>query len=348
MVVDYWVFDVINGLAGRFPWLDMLGRLLAVYGLLVLMLLALAALWWPRVSSAHRRRYLVSLLISGALCAVLALGEWALTTCLLHHDLRSRPYNARWVTVLVTDGSHFSFPAWPLVLAMALGLPTYARFRRLGTAMVWGTVAIGFALVFVGSNYPVDVITGIMLGGVTGLTASALAARAELTAPRKRFVGLLWVGLLLWAGIMAVAIKPSQSENIAPAAATGSGVSVTPPPAVTRALQPIAGSATLTLQAATNRHLTAASLRIVLPTSAVSLPTVEALARNLMNGMYAHWPALGLATVDVSAQFPQGVGEHVGTLYTATVARAQWPSGGFSPDMKLPGKKFYHTQFLTH
>lgn len=347
MHIDYWFFDLINGIAGRYPLLDLLGRWLAVYGLLALVLVVLALLWWPQWSRDERRRVLVGMLTAVAVCALLMAIEWWVTTQLLHHDLRARPATSRWATLLITGETHLSFPAWPVVISVALAWSCTRLSKWGGRWVMLLAGVLALSLVFVGVNYPLDVLTGAMLGIAIGVTAVAVAwPAATPVLSRVRTPILLWGGMLVWSVLVALTIKPAHTEGDVPTRAVeNSSIMVPAPPAVAHALTDIARPGAVTMQAATNGHLLAGSVQIVLPNAQVPLPAVEGRARTAVNALFAHWPALGLVTVDISAKFQQGSHTHVGTLYTTTVARSQWPTAGFSSRQKLPGKKFYHAQF---
>ena len=344
MHVDYWLFDLINGAAGHYRWLDAAGQLLAVYGALAVILLALGGLWSPRLTPDVRRRLFFSLVLAGLCCALFVLLE----QLIFPHDLRSRPANARWVTLLITPSSHLDFPAWPVAIAFALAFPLLQAHRRFGVAALGVAGLTGIALVFVGANFPYDVLTGLLIGMAVGYSAALLYHRGVPDFRRRvRWAALCWVVLLVWAGVALATVRPVSLEsnpNETPSQ-QNVGVSVTPPAPVLTALQPVASPGALTVRAATNGHLLAAVAQVTLPDAHIALPAVEDRARAMVNAAFSTWPGLGLPTVEISAQFPQGTHTRVGALYTATVARGQWPAGGFLSRQPLPGKKFYHAQF---
>ena len=345
MSFDRWLFDAINSLAGRHHWLDVLGRGVAVYGLLVILWLVLAVLWWPR-DTVERRRYLWTLLTSALLCAVLLLAEWVLTTFILHQDLRARPSNARWATLLITERSHLAFPAWPVVFAFALSIPTLRLAKRPGAVILFLGTLLACSLIYVGVNYPFDVLTGIFLGSAIGATASAAWLAHGLNWRR---IAYIWLPLVLWGGIILATVKPTHGESESPVAETAvSTANVTPPANVIMALTPALRPGKVTVEAATNGHLLVAAVKVLLPSPDVTLPQVDMLAHTAVNTTFTGWKALNLLTIEVSADFARGTHPQpqMGTLYTATIDRAQWPAAGFSRADPLPGRKFYHAKFI--
>ncbi|HEX2948884.1 MAG TPA: hypothetical protein VHV83_04855 [Armatimonadota bacterium] len=346
MRFDYWLFDKINGWAGHIGWCDTLGRLTAVYGLLLLMLIAITLIWWPWSKQESRLRLMKSLALAAVGCAILAALEWFLTTHFLHHELRARPANAHWTTLLITEESSFSFPAWPVLFASAISIALYAFSRYVGTIATIIGVSTGIALVFVGINYPFDVVTGAFLGSAIGYTAIELVGQNRWQQYRKK-IALVWIGILFWALLIAATMRPVH-PSVAASQSEMASVTVTPPPAVLRAIQPLHHDGKVALQAATNGHITVASLKIVLPDHQVPLTKVESIAKFAVNAAFQSWPTLGIETVEVAADYHQGERTRLGTLYTATVSRDQWEIFHRSSKNKLPGRKFFNNQFYSN
>lgn len=348
---DVKLFEYINNLAGRYAWLDILGRSVAVYGLLAVLLLAAAVVWWPRWDSVVRQRYLLCLLLIAAGCALLAGLEWAVTTHILHHDLRTRPANARWATLLITADSAMSFPAWPAVLVFALVSPTLRIARRIGLAMAVLGAVLGLSLVFVGVNYPVDVLIGSLLGitmGQTGVAMSMLPPQ-QPRAQTWRTVGILWATLIIGTAAVAFRLYASSSvhaEKTTTPTVSSSTVRVTPATNIMAALNQAAKPNSLTLQAATNGHLLVADARVLLAHASPTRPEVEAIAHQVTNAAFANWHELQLLTVTITAASDHGAGVKTGTFYTVTITRTEWPAGGIPLTTPLPGKKFYHPSLL--
>ncbi|MHB9024551.1 MAG: phosphatase PAP2 family protein [Armatimonadota bacterium] len=345
MRIDFWLFDRINGLAGWQPWLDTLGRYLAVYGLLVILLFALGVLWWPRLPAERRRRYFGALLTGLAACALLAGLELLLAP---HISLRSRPFNARWVTLLITGESELSFPAWPLVYAWALIVPTLSIARRAGIILIALGVLFGLAMVFVGLNYPLDILFGSLLGAAVGMTFALLFKVSAITPKRPWLLPTIaWVVLLLIGGLLRIFLQPASTMATTEMVPTrGLHVRVATPAATLAALQRITAPSEVTIDAATNGHLLVAWAQVKIDSDAYTLAGVEDQARRVVNAAFSTWRQLDLLTVTVSAAFPGEKDQKLGTLYTATIERRSWPPAGVPSAQALPGEKFYHHRFL--
>lgn len=341
MQLDFQLFDLINGLAGRWAALDALGRVLGIYGLLGVLLVVLALLWWPHWDSVTRRRYLLALLASIALCAVLAGLEAFVSQ---HHNIRARPANARWATILISAGSELSFPAWSVVLAFALQVPSFRLARRVGLVLAALGTLLALALVYCGVNYPLDVLTGVLLGLAIGFTATLLTGLHRPARPWPR-LAVVWGALAVWAVLLFITIKPASTLDDAHVATGALSVTVTPPTRVLTAISAAVRQSQVEMTAATNGHLLVAAVTVREPSPDVPLTRVTNDARHVVNAAFTSWPQLDFVTISVLAGFPRETGVKVGTLYTATLARQGWPAGGYTATQALPGKKFFHPRF---
>jgi undecaprenyl-diphosphatase len=345
MPFDFILFDLINGAAGRWAWLDNTGRGLAVYGLLAVFVAALWPLFAPGRDRATRLIYLRALLLTLLACAILAALETLATRFVLHREVRSRPMNARWVTLLITPETGMAFPAWPVVLSFALAVPMQRVWRPLGIVLYILAGLLAVSLVFVGVNFPFDVISGALLGLAIGATAAAGLL------PTRRPFGIIHAVTLLWFLFMAFAVKPASAADIANVPA-GTGALHVRVPAAARFLadhDTPQSARDITVEAASNGHLTVAVARVtVTDAESLTLPQVVAITRATANHLFLSWSRLDLLTITVAGRFRRGSGEKVGTLYTATLARQQMPPGGFPAGRPLPGNKFVHPLLLSH
>jgi hypothetical protein len=344
MAMDQTLFALLNGLAGRWPWVDALGRAVAVFGPLAGGYLLLAVVCWPRLSGELRRRYLCSLGLAAGGCLVLAGLEAGLVHLVLHHEMRARPANALWTTALLTAPTHLAFPAWPVVVLWALGAPTARVAPRAGLGLGVLGVLVGVALVFTGVNFPSDIVTGILLGATLGESALVVAGGQASRRSGGGRVAWLWGSLLLWGGVLAITLRPASDLPVAEAVdATIPGVQVSVPATLPARLQAVAGAGTTRIEAATNGHLRVLAVEVVLPSPTPTRGDVEALVRRMYAAIWAG-KLCDLATVTVVGEFARSGQTRRGTLYTATLAREQWPQTGVPA--RLPGFKFYHPSWV--
>lgn len=339
MTVEYTIFDAINGWAGRWPILDTLGRLLAVFGLLAVLLLVIMPLW--RADVQDRRRYLIALFATAAVFAAL-IGLELLLTHLLGRELRSRPANARWTTMLITPKTAMAFPCWPVAMSAAASVLLWHRMRALGISTALLTALQAIAFIFVGANYPFDVLTGAALGLVLGHTSAVIFHLSPVL--RARSLVLPVILLFTWLGVVAVTVKPASDAdtNNIPNGARISARGTT----CNRISYLLTGSKDIKLRVDDNGHLMVGSMRITIPGETATLAVIEKRSRDAVNRAFMQNQKLGLLTVTVIGRYGSGSDVKMGTLYTATVDRVDWPAGGFAPTQKLPGEKYVLPRLL--
>jgi undecaprenyl-diphosphatase len=165
--LDYTVFHVVNGLAGRSPVLDAVMIAAAKY-LPVVFALALVALWlsW----SVRNQR---AALLAGV-SALIALGLGQLIGKALP---RPRPYLSHTVNQLIPPSLDTSFPSDHAILGFAVAMMVWKYNRRAGIALLVLATLMAIARVFVGAHYPGDVLGGAVLGAATSLALAILGER---------------------------------------------------------------------------------------------------------------------------------------------------------------------------
>ena len=350
MTIDYWIFDAMNGLAGRLPWLDACCRLLAVFGLLFALLLVLAVFWWPAWTRAKRLRLLATVFIALCCCALLYLVEWWVVTNVLQFDLRARPSNIRWVTLLITESSRMAFPAWTVLTTAALAFALRPLAPRIAVMLSVLALFQGAALLVAGVNYPFDVLSGLILGASIGYSSGLCCLRPErATSPYRRWLPfwLLWTCCVIWFVIMYLTIRPyhATEDRIARNMFAADTFNVIPPDTLLPRLREVTQCSKITIECASNGSLTVAMILVILPEEEVSRARVHAVARETVNAAFTDWPELGLLTVDVSTELLQEQRRMVGTLSRATLARKQWPARGFHAGETLPGAVLYSPRY---
>jgi undecaprenyl-diphosphatase len=157
--VNGWLFDLINGLAGRSDVFDAFGRFCAGPLVWILGFGGLAvAVAGIRSRPAHSLQAI----------AVGLLAYW------LGHEISSRvkewtevarPFDARsGVHLLVDRPPTFSFPSGHAVSAGALAMSVALAYPRLAPYWLPAAVLVAFGRVFVGVHYPLDVAAGLVIG----------------------------------------------------------------------------------------------------------------------------------------------------------------------------------------
>ncbi len=87
-----------------------------------------------------------------------------------HVYVDHRPFVDFHLTQLIAHASGQSFPSdhTTATTAIAVGLLLFTRFKKFGVAIFLAALLIGFARVFVGVHYPIDIAGGIITGVVGG------------------------------------------------------------------------------------------------------------------------------------------------------------------------------------
>ncbi|MFD3455867.1 phosphatase PAP2 family protein [Streptomyces sp. NPDC058691] len=165
----------INGLAKHAPrWLDRVMVAVGDYGLILLMVLLVGWCWW-RV--ARRGGAEAPAAVAGVVWAVLA-GSVAL---LLNVPLRNfvdrpRPFvDHQGLDVLVKGRTDFSFVSDHATVTMAVAVGVFLVSRAWGLTGIAVALAEGFCRVYMGVQYPTDVLGGFALGTAVALLLAPLA-----------------------------------------------------------------------------------------------------------------------------------------------------------------------------
>lgn len=176
--VDQQLFQWMAAGTHPIPWLLAWGRALALGG----GWLAAMVLGWAAWKAPRQRPYLVAVLI----------GAGALT--LLSHALASRlhvprPFVLQLAPAYIAHRASGSLPSThAAVMSMvALSLCFPVPLRRLGCLLLALAIGTGWARIYVGVHFPLDVLAGFALGAAAALLLlfACLAIRLLLARPSR-------------------------------------------------------------------------------------------------------------------------------------------------------------------
>ncbi|MFH1424033.1 MAG: phosphatase PAP2 family protein [Candidatus Nealsonbacteria bacterium] len=153
--MDYFIFQQINGLAGRSVCLDSLGIFFAEY---LIYILGGAALLLFR---KNLRR-----IIWAGLAVVLA--KFGIAELIRLFWLRPRPFVENNVNLLVEVAAKPSFPSGHASVCFALSFVVYHYHKKAGIAFFAASFLISIARVFVGVHWPLDILGGAVVGILAG------------------------------------------------------------------------------------------------------------------------------------------------------------------------------------
>jgi membrane-associated phospholipid phosphatase len=91
---------------------------------------------------------------------------------------RGRPFlDLQDVEMLFYAPTDYSFPAHSVAVIVALGIAVRAAHKRIGNAVLAAGIVMGLARVIAGVQWPSDVLGGMLIGVIAGLSAHRLLDR---------------------------------------------------------------------------------------------------------------------------------------------------------------------------
>ena len=163
MALDFSLFKAINSFAGKSKILDFLGIFLAEYLPYILIIALFAIIFYER----NWRKRLYDFLF---ICAAAILSRGFITTVIRFFYHRDRPFVAmpEEVVKLIEKSPEASFPSGHSILFFSLAMAVYYIRPKYLPHFLIGALLIGFARIFVGVHYPLDIIAGAALGLLSG------------------------------------------------------------------------------------------------------------------------------------------------------------------------------------
>ncbi|MEW2511902.1 phosphatase PAP2 family protein [Streptomyces sp. NPDC046870] len=180
--------DVVD-LAQRSPgWLDTAVTLWSAYGLALFALLMVAGWWRARRTGATAAVTALAVPV----VVVLAYGVDAVLKSAVREDRPCRSLRVSTLEACPAPGD-WSFPSNHAAIAAAAAVALLFVWRRLGAVACVAAAAMAASRVWVGVHYPHDVVTGLVVGGLTALVtmlavrrgSPAMARRVAASAPLR-------------------------------------------------------------------------------------------------------------------------------------------------------------------
>jgi len=164
MNLDILIFQQINGLADKYPYLDALGVFLAQY---LIYILGVAALLLFR---KNLRR---------AIWAILAvvLAKFGIAGLIRLFCSRPRPFVENNVNLLIEKTSEPSFPSGHASACFALSYIVYHYNKKAGIFFFIASFLVSIARVFVGVHWPLDILGGAAVGILAGWIVIKISQR---------------------------------------------------------------------------------------------------------------------------------------------------------------------------
>ena len=158
-MIDYFIFQKINGLAGKSVCIDSLGIFFAEY--LGYFLVAILFLFLLKNSKKYR-----PMAVKGLISAFFA--RFGITELIRFLWDRSRPFVENNVNLLLNHPATFSFPSGHAAFYFGLSTVVYFYNKKAGIFFLIASFLISISRVFVGVHWPSDVLAGAIVGIFSG------------------------------------------------------------------------------------------------------------------------------------------------------------------------------------
>src|SRR6478672_4311276 len=174
------LFLSVNDFAWATPWLHDALALFAGYGLVVFAGLLGAGWWIARRDGAPTRMAAALWAPLGTLVAV------AVNQPIVAFVHEARPYDTlTGILVLAAPTTDPGFPSDHATMAGAVAAGLFLVNRRLGGIAALAAVLMAFSRVYIAAHYPLDVVTGLLLGAAVTLAGWVLARRVLVRGVRR-------------------------------------------------------------------------------------------------------------------------------------------------------------------
>ncbi|PZC42148.1 MAG: undecaprenyl-diphosphatase [Chloroflexi bacterium] len=192
---DQRLFLVVNSKVGTFSIIDSSARIIGSdYLVPVFLLLVLIFLWHKESSTLRRLKTRLTVLKS-----ILTLLVACLIVIILNQILfRERPFNLIEANLIFYAPTDSSFPSNSVAAVVALTIPVFKTYRKIGWLMLSSSLCLAFCRVYVGIHFPGDVLGGIL---------TALVSFVFSTFLMNLFSKQLYLSLLIfekWKGLKLV------------------------------------------------------------------------------------------------------------------------------------------------
>lgn len=184
--LDWTMFHWLNGHAGKYGWLDDVGKFAATRLAVVVVVTIVGG--WLLAASSHmwRDRELPRALVTGVLVVGISLGLALLANNVIGYAWdRPRPFEGHSQAHLIVHGStDHSFASDHATAGFAFSFGALAALPRLALVLFVESVLMSLGRVYVGLHYPGDILGGVVLGAGAAFVVSFAIARAAVLFDR--------------------------------------------------------------------------------------------------------------------------------------------------------------------
>jgi len=169
MNIDLYLFNLINGFAGRWQWLDYTEMFFAQYFeyflwvCLVLFLIVNVKKYWKMVAEAFLAAGITKFILAEFI-------RWLW--------FRPRPFvSLNFIPLINQSASEASFPSGHASFYFAMSTIVYLYNKKVGILFYIATILITLARVFSGVHWPSDILAGALLGIFTAWILNKLVKK---------------------------------------------------------------------------------------------------------------------------------------------------------------------------
>ncbi len=173
---DEAVFLWINGWVGKFPLFDKgVEWVVSDYLVPVSLALTLLGLWFVGQAKEVRQRHQIGVFVA---LAAMAMASWAVMIINSVYA-RVRPFDELDVSLLFYRPTDPSFPSNGAAVSFAIAAAVWGVNPRVGFALLIVAGLYGFARVYAGVHYPLDILGGALIGFVAAILVSQIRKLIE-------------------------------------------------------------------------------------------------------------------------------------------------------------------------
>ena len=173
--LDFQILQFINSFAGKIYLVDLFFIICAKY--LIFVIAGAVIGWWISLHSIKSTKKIKlpenwlnedknKWQIFWNICLAV-FSSYAISQLLALIKFRTRPFLNSDIQQLVNPLSEKSFPSDHTTVVFATSLAVYFYNKKLGILLLLFSLLIGFARIYVGVHYPIDVLGGIILGSLS-------------------------------------------------------------------------------------------------------------------------------------------------------------------------------------
>jgi undecaprenyl-diphosphatase len=165
--MDFYLFQLINNLAGKWWPLDFFGIFCAEY---LIFAMAFAIIAWTIFNKNNRRADTVIVLeiILAAFFSYLI----KIVVNLIY--FRPRPFSVHDVNLLIEKISDGSFPSAHTFLSFVMAFGIYMYNKKLGIVLLIAASFVSISRIYVGVHYPLDILGGVILAGLAAYAVNKI------------------------------------------------------------------------------------------------------------------------------------------------------------------------------